>query len=79
VLWLPLGFLGGIVNVWGWPNAGYFVLGPADGDRMISMDVLTHALLVGRVRLLLLSLGATLWLTSGATALYALWRQHAAR
>jgi len=71
VLWLPLGFLGGMVNVSGWPAGGFRL----DGDRVISMDVLTQALLVGRAKLLLLSAGATLWLTAGATALYAHWRE----
>lgn len=74
VLWLPLGFLGGMINVWGWPRGVFY-----DGDRAISMEALTSALLVGRVRLLLLSAGAMLWLTAGVTALYVWWRARAAR
>lgn len=70
VLWLPLGFLAGILNVFGWPSGGFY-----DGDRVISMDALTNALRLGRVRLLLLSLGASLWVTAGSAALYVAWRE----
>lgn len=69
VLWLPLGHLLGIVNAWGWPAGVYF-----DGQRSVPMDVLTHGLVLGRVRLLLLSLGASLWLTCGASALWVWYR-----
>lgn len=70
VLWLPLVFAIAAFNVWGWPDGRVRV--PDHG--WIAFDDFSRALLLGRIRLTLLSAGAILWLTAGATALVVLGR-----
>lgn len=63
VLWLPLVHGMALFNVIGWPGGG------EEADRLT----------FGRARLLLLSTGAMLYLTAGATALYVAFRARAAQ
>ncbi len=71
VLWISIGYAMGVFNMWGW-SAGFYY---TDEGRAIDMDVVSKALILGRVRLALLSAGATLWLTAGLASLYVWYRE----